>query len=36
LAYFIVRRPRGLIAAAVQYGHVHTNSTFAVFDAVTY
>jgi integrase len=27
LAYFIVRRPRGLIAAALQYGHVHTKVT---------
>jgi hypothetical protein len=27
LAYFIVRRPRGLIAAAFQYGHVHTRVT---------
>jgi integrase len=27
LAYFIVRRPRGLIAAALQYGHVNTKVT---------
>jgi len=27
LAYFIVRRPRGLIAAALQYGHVSTRVT---------
>ena len=27
LAYFIVRRPRGLIAAALQYGHVSTTVT---------
>jgi integrase len=27
LAYFIVRRPRGLIAAALQYGHVHSKVT---------
>jgi hypothetical protein len=27
LAYFIVRRPRGLIAAALQYGHVNTRVT---------
>lgn len=27
LAYFIVRRPRGLIAAALQYGHVATKVT---------
>lgn len=27
LAYFIVRRPRGLIAAALQYGHVKTRVT---------
>jgi integrase len=27
LAYFIVRRPRGLIAAALQYAHVHTKVT---------
>jgi integrase len=27
LAYFIVRRPRGLIAAALQYGHVSTAVT---------
>jgi hypothetical protein len=27
LAWFIVRRPRGLIAAAVQYGHVRTRVT---------
>lgn len=27
LAYFIVRRPRGLIAAALQYGHVHAKVT---------
>ena len=27
LARFIVRRPRGLIAAALQYGHVHTKVT---------
>jgi integrase len=27
LAYFIVRRPRGLIAAALQYGHVQTKVT---------
>lgn len=27
LAYFIVRRPRGLIAAALQYGHVSTQVT---------
>ncbi|KXP06837.1 hypothetical protein [Tsukamurella pseudospumae] len=27
LAYFIVRRPRGLIAAALQYGHVSTTMT---------
>lgn len=27
LAYFIVRRPRGLIAAALQYGHLNTKVT---------
>jgi hypothetical protein len=27
LAWFIVRRPRGLIAAAIQYGHVRTRVT---------
>ena len=27
LAHFIVRRPRGLIAAALQYAHVHTKVT---------
>ncbi|WP_051707543.1 MULTISPECIES: hypothetical protein [unclassified Streptomyces] len=27
LAYFIVRRPRGLIAAALQYGHLKTKVT---------
>ncbi|MFF6829074.1 site-specific integrase [Streptomyces longwoodensis] len=27
LAYFIVRRPRGLIAAALQYGHIKTKVT---------
>jgi integrase len=27
LAYFIVRRPRGLIAAALQYGHLSTTVT---------
>jgi integrase len=27
LAYFIVRRPRGLVAAAIQYGHVSTKVT---------
>jgi integrase len=27
LAYFIVRRPGGLIAAALQYGHVHSRVT---------
>ncbi|MFG2235935.1 integrase [Streptomyces sp. NPDC048723] len=27
LAYFIVRRPRGLVAAALQYAHVHTKVT---------
>lgn len=27
LAYFIVRRPRGLIAAALQYGHLETKVT---------
>ncbi|MEU2248524.1 integrase [Streptomyces sp. NPDC019224] len=27
LAYFIVRRPRGLVAAALQYGHVATKVT---------
>jgi len=27
LAYFIVRRPRGLVAAAIQYAHVHTKVT---------
>ncbi|MGP4104051.1 hypothetical protein [Nonomuraea sp. KM90] len=27
LARFIVRRPRGLIAAALQYGHIHTKVT---------
>ena len=27
LAYFIVRRPGGLIAAALQYGHVHSKVT---------
>jgi hypothetical protein len=27
LAWFIVRRPRGLIAAAIQYGHVRTQVT---------
>jgi hypothetical protein len=27
LAYFIVRRPRGLIAAALQYAHVSTKVT---------
>jgi hypothetical protein len=27
LAYFIVRRPRGLIAAALQYSHVSTKVT---------
>jgi hypothetical protein len=27
LAYFIVRQPRGLIAAALQYGHVSTKVT---------
>ncbi|EFL20837.1 phage integrase family domain protein [Streptomyces himastatinicus ATCC 53653] len=27
LARFIVRKPRGLIAAALQYGHVHTKVT---------
>lgn len=27
LAYFVVRRPRGLIAAALQYGHVSTKVT---------
>src|SRR5680860_1544614 len=27
LAHFIVRRPRGLIAAALQYGHVSTTVT---------
>ncbi|WP_198145494.1 integrase [Frankia sp. EAN1pec] len=27
LAYFIVRRPRGLVAAALQYGHLHTKVT---------
>ncbi|MDV9194597.1 hypothetical protein [Streptomyces sp. Wh19] len=27
LAYFIVRRPRGLVAAALQYAHVHTEVT---------
>lgn len=27
MAYFIVRRPRGLIAAALQYGHVATKVT---------
>jgi hypothetical protein len=27
LARFIVRRPRGLIAAALQYGHVDTKVT---------
>jgi integrase len=27
LAYFIVRRPRGLVAAALQYGHVSTKVT---------
>jgi integrase len=27
LAYFIVRRPGGLIAAALQYGHVHSRMT---------
>lgn len=27
LAYFIVRRPRGLVAAALQYGHIATKVT---------
>jgi hypothetical protein len=27
LAYFIIRQPRGLIAAALQYGHVSTKVT---------
>lgn len=27
LAWFIVRRPRGLVAAAIQYGHVQTRVT---------
>ena len=27
LAWFIVRRPRGLIAAAIQYGHIRTRVT---------
>jgi hypothetical protein len=27
LAYFVVRRPRGLIACALQYGHVSTKAT---------
>jgi hypothetical protein len=27
LAWFIVRKPRGLVAAAIQYGHVHTRVT---------
>jgi hypothetical protein len=27
LAYFIVRRPRGLIAAALQFGHINTKVT---------
>ncbi|MBF6302900.1 hypothetical protein IU459_36095 [Nocardia amamiensis] len=27
LAWFIVRRPRGLVAAAIQYGHVRTGMT---------
>lgn len=27
LAYFVVRRPGGLIAAALQYGHIHTKVT---------
>lgn len=27
LAWFVVRRPRGLVAAAVQYGHLFTNIT---------
>ncbi len=27
MAYFIVRRPGGLIAAALQYGHVHSKVT---------
>ncbi|MEU8413814.1 hypothetical protein AB0C24_13570 [Amycolatopsis japonica] len=27
LAWFIVRRPRGLIAAAIQYGHLQTSMT---------
>jgi hypothetical protein len=29
LAYFIVRRPRGLVAAAIQYGHISTKVTLA-------
>lgn len=29
LAYFVVRRPGGLIAAALQYGHVHSRVTLA-------
>jgi integrase len=36
LAYFIVRRPRGLIAAALQYGHLATKVTMSyagLFDA---
>ncbi|WP_433206808.1 hypothetical protein ACQP1G_20730 [Nocardia sp. CA-107356] len=27
LAWFIVRRPRGLVAAAIQYGHIRTGMT---------
>ncbi|WP_433258269.1 hypothetical protein ACQPYK_22990 [Streptosporangium sp. CA-135522] len=27
LAWFIVRKPRGLVAAAIQYGHVQTRAT---------
>ncbi len=32
LAYFIVRRPRGLIAAALQYAHVSTKVTLSYAD----
>lgn len=32
LAYFIVRRPRGLIAAALQYGHLKTKVTLSYAD----
>jgi hypothetical protein len=27
LAWFICRRPRGLVAAAIQYGHLHVQIT---------